>query len=82
MLARKDTLDTCGSVIACFESPEGWAVLHRLLGAGPRICTQVGPCGVDRVSLFLELSHLTRFVGRLPDTEVTVSIPFLSGLSF
>ena len=72
-LERKDARDTCGAVIACFESPEGLAVLHRILGAGPIVFTQVGPCGVDLVSFFLELSHLTRCVGSSHGAQPQVS---------
>lgn len=58
-LARKDALDADPAVIAFFESPEGLAVLHRIVGAAHMAFTQVGPCGIRLVSMFLELVTLT-----------------------
>ena len=72
-IGRKASLDAEPSVIAFFESPVGLAVLHRIVGALHLVFTLVGPCGVDLVSLFLELSHLNRFVGSSHGSQHQVS---------
>jgi hypothetical protein len=73
-LARKETLDASPAVIAFFESPEGVAFLHRVVGALHTVFTQVGPCGVRLVSLFLDLSHLNRFVASSHGAQQQVSV--------
>lgn len=72
-IARKDSLDASAAVVAFFESPDGLAVLHRIVGALHLVFTHVGPCGVDLVSLFLELSHLNRFIGSSHGAQHQVS---------
>lgn len=72
-ITRKQSLDASPIVIAFFESPEGLAVLHRIIGSVHMVFTQVGPCGVDLVSLFLELSHLNRFVASSHGSQHQVS---------
>ena len=49
--------------MAFFESPAGVAFLHRLVVAAHFVITQTSPGGIRPVCLFLELSHLDRFVG-------------------
>jgi hypothetical protein len=72
--SRKDSLDASPLVIAFFESPEGLALLHRIVGALHTVFTQVGPCGIRLVSLFLELSHLNRFVAASIGAQHQVSV--------
>jgi hypothetical protein len=60
---RQDAIDAAPEVVAFFESPAGVQFLHRLVLAAHFVMTQVGPCGIRLVGLFLELSHLSRFVG-------------------
>lgn len=60
---RKDALVAAPEVVAFFESPAGVQFLHRLVLAAHFVMTQVGPCGIRLVGLFLELSRLSRFVG-------------------
>jgi hypothetical protein len=60
---RKDAIDAASEVVAFFESPAGVQFLHRLVLAAHFVMTQVGPCGIRLVGLFLELSQLSRFVG-------------------
>jgi len=62
-LSRKATIDAEPEVIAFFESPVGLAFLHRLVIALHFVFTQIGPCGIRLICLFLELSALDRFVG-------------------
>ncbi len=44
------------------ESPVGLAFLHRLVVLLHLVFCQAGPCGVDRLCLFLRLSGLASFV--------------------
>jgi hypothetical protein len=73
-LARKDGLDASPTLVAFLESPEGVAFLHRILGALHTVFTQVGPCGIRLVSLFLELTHLNRFVASSIGSQHRVSV--------
>ena len=50
-------------MVAFFESEAGVAFLHRLVVAAHFVITQTSPGGIRPVCLFLELSHLDRFVG-------------------
>jgi hypothetical protein len=61
-IARKMSIDASPAVRDFFESPDGLAVLHRLVGAAHLVFSQIGPCGIRLVTLFLELSRLDRFV--------------------
>jgi hypothetical protein len=60
-------------VIAFFESPVGLAFLHRLVIAAHFVFTQVGPCGIRLVCLFLTLSRLDRFVGASYGSQQQIS---------
>ena len=62
-LKRKENLDADKEVVRFFESPAGLIFLHQLIIAVHFVMTQVGPCGIRLVCLFLELSGLNRFVG-------------------
>jgi hypothetical protein len=62
-LARKASLDVAPAVAGFFESPDGLAFVHRLVVAAHLVFTQMGPCGIRLVCLFLKLSGLERFVG-------------------
>lgn len=72
-IERKQSLAASPIVIAFFESPEGLALLHRIMGAVHLVFTHVGPCGVDLVSRFLELSHLDLFVASSHGSQHQVS---------
>ena len=50
-------------MVAFFESEAGVAFLHRLVVAAHFVITQTSPGVIRPVCLFLELSHLDRFVG-------------------
>ena len=50
-------------MVAFFEFEAGVAFLHRLVVAAHFVITQTSPGGIRPVCLFLELSHLDRFVG-------------------
>ncbi len=73
-IARKHGLDASPALVAFLESPEGTAFLHRILGALHTVFTQVGPCGIRLVSLFLELSQLNRFVASSIGSQHGVSV--------
>ena len=49
-------------VEAFFESPDGLAFLHQLIIALQFTMHELGPCGIDLVSLVLNLSQLSAFV--------------------
>lgn len=72
-IERKQSLAASPVVIAFFESPEGLALPHRIMGSVHVVVTQVGPCGVDLVSRFLELSHLDLFVASSHGSQHQVS---------
>jgi len=72
-IMRKATIDAEPEVIAFFESPVGWAFLHRLVVAAHFSFAQVGPCGIRPLCLFLELSKLDRFVGASYGSQQLVS---------
>lgn len=73
---RKDAVDASPEVVAFFESPAGVQFLHRLVLAAHFSMAQVGPCGIRLVCQFLELSHLSRFVGASygPHQKVAVAM--------
>ena len=50
-------------MVAFFESEAGVAFLHRLVVVAHFVITQTSPGVIRSVCLFLELSHLDRFVG-------------------
>jgi hypothetical protein len=61
-LAAKEAIDAPAVERDFYLSPEGLAALHRIVTAAHLVFVQAGGCGVDRVSEFLRLSHLDRFV--------------------
>ena len=63
-LKRRDALNASPVVKAFFESPEGLAVLHRLVMAARLVILSFANGSVRNVSLFLELSGLDVFVAR------------------
>jgi hypothetical protein len=75
-LSRKDKIDVDPQVVAFFESPVGVAFLHRLVLAAHFAMTQIGPCGIRPVCLFLELTGVDKFVGASygPQQEVSVNM--------
>jgi len=72
--ARKDGLDADPLVAEFFESPQGLAVVHRLVAAAHFIFSQVGPCGVRLLSLFLILSRLDRVVAASRGSQHKVAV--------
>ena len=72
-LKRKDSIDAAREVVAFFESPTGVAFLHRLVLTAHFVMTQLGPCGIRLVCLFLELSGLDRFVAASYSSHQEVS---------
>jgi hypothetical protein len=73
-LERKDNLDAEPEVVAFFESCVGVAFLHRLVLAAHFVITLLGPSGIRRVCLFLELTGLDRFVAASYGTQQQVSV--------
>ncbi|MBK6767597.1 MAG: hypothetical protein IPG72_00880 [Ardenticatenales bacterium] len=62
-LGQKAGIDASPASRDYFVSPEGLALLHRIVTAAHLVFVQAGGCGADRVGEFLELSELDRFVG-------------------
>ena len=62
-LGQKAGIDASPASRDYFVSPEGLALLHRIVTAAHLVFVQAGGCGADRVSEFLKLSDLDRFVG-------------------
>ena len=60
---RTDTIDEAPEVVDFFESPSGVVFLHRVVMAAHFVMTHASSGGIRPVCLFLELSHLDRFVG-------------------
>jgi hypothetical protein len=73
-LERKDSIDAEPEVVAFFESPVGVAFLHRLVLAAHLVITLMGPSGIRRVGLFLELTGLDRFVATSYGSQQKVSV--------
>jgi hypothetical protein len=73
-LERKDSLDAEPEVVAFFESCVGVAFLHRLVLAAHFVITLLGPSGIRRVCLFLELTGLDRFVAASYGIQQQVSV--------
>jgi hypothetical protein len=73
-LERKDSIDAEPEVVAFFESCVGVAFLHRLVLAAHFVITLLGPSGIRRVCLFLELTGLDRFVAASYGTQQQVSV--------
>ncbi|MBU0495129.1 MAG: hypothetical protein KKB13_25070 [Chloroflexi bacterium] len=73
-LERQEGLDAEPEVVAFFESPVGVAFLHRLVLAAHFVITLLGPSGIRRVCLFLELSGLDQFVAASYGAQQQVSV--------
>lgn len=61
-LGRKAAINASPATRDYFVSPEGLAMLHRIVTAAHLVFVQAGGCGADRVGEFLELSELDRFI--------------------
>ncbi|MBU1748967.1 MAG: hypothetical protein KKA73_14860 [Chloroflexi bacterium] len=73
-LERQEGLDAEPEVVAFFESPVGVAFLHRLVLAAHFVITLLGPSGIRRVCLFLELTGLDQFVAASYGAQQQVSV--------
>ena len=73
-LKRKDSIDAEPEVVAFFESAVGMAFLHRLVLAAHFVITLLGPSGIRRVCLFLELTGLDQFVAASYGVQQQVSV--------
>lgn len=73
-LERKDDIDAEPEVVAFFESAVGVAFLHRLVLAAHFVITLLGPSGIRRVCLFLELAGLDQFVAASYGAQQQVSV--------
>lgn len=72
--ARKEGLDVDPLVVEFFESPQGLAFVHRLVAAVHFVFSQIGPCGVRLVSVFLVLSRLDRVVASSRGSQHQVAV--------
>lgn len=73
-LKRKDSIDAEPEVVVFFESSVGVAFLHRLVLAAHYVITLLGPSGIRRVCLFLELTGLDQFVAASYGAQQQVSV--------
>jgi transcriptional regulator with XRE-family HTH domain len=73
-LSRKDRIDASPHVVAFLESSDGVAFLHRIVLAAQFVMTLLSPNGIRLVCLFLELSHLDRFVAASYGYQQKVSV--------
>lgn len=69
LLARKAAIDAPATEKAFFMSQDGFALLHRIHAGLHLVFVQAGGCGVDRVSEFLTLSGLNRFIAASHGTQ-------------
>lgn len=72
-LARKDAIDGSTVVRDFFESPDGNAVLHRLVTAAHFEFTKNGAASIHNVSNFLDLCGLSPFIAASYSTQRRVS---------
>jgi hypothetical protein len=72
-LARKDSIDASASLIEFFESPDGTALLHRIMTAAHFVFTKDGVASIHNVSSFLKLSGLSHFAASSYTTQQRVS---------
>ena len=72
-LKRKNSIDHEQAVVEFFESPDGLAVLHRILMAAKFTIELVGNDGIRSDCLFLELSGLDKFVASSYGAQQKVS---------
>src|SRR5205823_5055007 len=72
-LKRKNSIEHEQAVVNFFESPDGLAVLHRIVMAADFILEFVGADGIRLACLFLELSKLDRFVASSYGSQQKVS---------
>jgi Family of unknown function (DUF6399) len=72
-LNRREQIDDNRVVVEFFESPEGLAILHRIVAASHFITTFVGAGGIRLVCQFLELSGLSRYVASSYGSQQKVS---------
>lgn len=59
---RQDASAASPAVVAFFASPDGVALLHRLVLAAHLVMTLLGPCGIRLVCVLRELTGLHRLV--------------------
>ncbi len=82
-LARQERIDAAPEVVAFFESPVGMAFLHRLMLAAHFVITLLGPSGIRRGCLFLELTGLEQFVAASYGSQQQVSVALeTAGVAF
>lgn len=78
---RHDRPSESREVVAFFESPAGLAVLHCICVAAHFVMTLMGPQGVRKVALFLELSGLGEFVGTSVGAQYEANKNILEGVA-
>jgi hypothetical protein len=72
-VARKESIDASPGVIDFLESPEGLALIHKIIIAAHFAFTKDGVASIHNVSTFLELSGLSPFVASSYSTQRRVS---------
>ena len=72
-LKRKESIDAAPAVVDFFESPDGLALLHRLVSAAHFTFTKKGVASIHNISEFLKLGGLGSFVASSYTTQARVS---------
>ncbi|MCP4566965.1 MAG: hypothetical protein GY841_05230, partial [FCB group bacterium] len=72
-IARKNRIDESPIVINFFESPEGLAVLHRIVTVAHKEFTKKGTASIHNVSNFLKETGLSLFIASSYSTQCRVS---------
>ena len=72
-VTRKDSIDALPGVIDFLESPEGLALIHKIVTAAHFAFTKDGVASIHNVSTFLKLSGLSPFVASSYSTQRKIS---------
>lgn len=79
-LHRQEALDLPPEVVAFFESPAGFAFLHRLVVAAHLVMTWMGTCGIRLVGEFIALAGLKPVLARSYGVHQQLSVQIQQAL--
>ncbi|MDA3817258.1 MAG: DUF6399 domain-containing protein [Prolixibacteraceae bacterium] len=72
-ITRKESIDALPSVTVFLESPEGLALIHKIVTAAHFAFTKDGVASIHNVSTFLKLSGLSPFIASSYSTQRKIS---------
>ena len=72
-ITRKESIDALPSVTDFLESPEGLALIHKIVTAAHFAFTKDGVASIHNVSTFLKLSGLSPFIASSYSTQRKIS---------